>query len=78
MPGDPRECREHARHCAEIAASASTPLVRENFLALAETWSRLARDLETSKALLESWGDAGPMVRSSERQRVAQGRFAIG
>ena len=54
MPGDPKECREHAKCCLRMAAAASSPMVRDNFLSLAHTWSRLARELEASKRFLES------------------------
>ena len=38
MPGNPKECREHARCCLEHAAAATSPLVKDNFLTLAQTW----------------------------------------
>jgi hypothetical protein len=59
MPGDPKECREHAKHCLELASHAPpSSLTRARFEDLAQTWLRLARDLDHSKALLEQWGDA--------------------
>jgi hypothetical protein len=58
MPGDPKECREHAKHCLELAKeSPPHSLARTSFEELAQTWLRLARDLEHAKALLEQWGD---------------------
>jgi hypothetical protein len=53
MPGDPKECREHARNCARLAVTSAAPEVREHFAMLADTWLRLASDLEISKALIE-------------------------
>jgi hypothetical protein len=52
MPGDPKECREHARECLRIATAATKEQTREVFETLASTWLRLATDLERGKALL--------------------------
>ena len=57
MPGDPEECREHAKHCQEIADAAQSPMVKARYEFLAHTWLRLANDLCQAKALLEHWGD---------------------
>lgn len=57
MPGDPKECREHAKRCLEIAATAPSPLDKARFEDLAKTWIRLARDLELAKALVDQWGE---------------------
>jgi hypothetical protein len=56
MSGDPQECRAHAKACAALAASAPSPIARDSFLMLAETWSRLANELEVTKRLVETWG----------------------
>jgi hypothetical protein len=32
--GDPKECRQQARRCAELAKVTTTPEAREQFLAL--------------------------------------------
>lgn len=52
MPGDPNECREHAKCCLKHAAVASNTMVRDNFLTLAQSWMRLARELDASERLL--------------------------
>ena len=57
MPGDPKECREHAKHCLEVANHAPSSLAKARFEELAQTWLRLARDFEVAKTLLEDWGD---------------------
>jgi hypothetical protein len=57
MPSDPKECREHAKNCLELASTAASALARARFEDLAQTWLRLARDLEIAKALLEKWAD---------------------
>jgi hypothetical protein len=53
MPGDPKECRDHALRCLELAKTASSPQVKVQFLDLANTWSRLAADLEATLAMVK-------------------------
>ena len=53
MPGDPKECRQHAECCAELARFASTPEARDQFLSLQMTWIRLASELDQARALIE-------------------------
>ncbi len=53
MPGDPRECREHALRCLALAKTASSPQVKAKFLDLANTWNKLAADLEATQAIME-------------------------
>jgi hypothetical protein len=50
MPGDPKECCKYARTCQQLAATAATDEAREAFASIAETWIRLANDLEATKA----------------------------
>ena len=57
MPGDPKECREHAKNCQEMADAAPSAMAKARFEELAQTWLRLASDLEHAKALVEHWGD---------------------
>ena len=57
MPGDPKECREQANQCLELASKAPSPLSKARFEELAQTWLRLARNLEHARALLKNWGD---------------------
>ena len=64
MPGDPKECREHAKNCSRLASEAKTEHARETFENLARTWLRLAVDLENAQALLDQWGD-----RQTEKPR---------
>ena len=52
MPGDPKECRQHALNCVRLAQTAVTPQSREHFANLAQTWVRLAEDLERAQAFL--------------------------
>jgi hypothetical protein len=54
MPGNPRECREHAANCRQLAESASVATAREAFLKLANTWDRLA---ESAQMFLQAMDD---------------------
>jgi hypothetical protein len=53
MPGDPKECRQHALNCVRLAQTAATPQSREHFANLAQTWVRLAEDLECAQNALD-------------------------
>jgi hypothetical protein len=55
MPGDPKECREHAKNCLRRSTESPSPLAKARFEELAKTWMRLATDLEQAKALVEHW-----------------------
>ena len=52
MPGDPKECRNHALNCAQLAGSASTPEARDHFAHLARMWIRLADELDQTQVFL--------------------------
>jgi hypothetical protein len=54
MPGYPKECRQHAERCGELARRASTPEARDHFLSLQLTWIRLAMDLDQARALIKA------------------------
>ena len=53
MPGDPKECRQHALNCVQLAKTAASPQAREEFANLARIWIRLANDLERTSAFLD-------------------------
>ena len=53
MPGDPKECRLHSMHCAELAAKARTSQLRATFLGLSKQWEHFAADLERMQAILQ-------------------------
>jgi hypothetical protein len=58
MPGDPKECREHAMHCLELASrSPPNTLSRTRLEELAQTWFRLANDFDHSNAFLRRRAD---------------------
>jgi hypothetical protein len=54
MPGNPKEWRAHALRCEELARAARTPDARQHFSYLAQSWNRLAADLEGTEAFLDA------------------------
>jgi hypothetical protein len=56
MPGDPKECREHAKCCWALASEVTNPALKESLIEIAQRWSRLATDLDAMHILLEQWG----------------------
>jgi hypothetical protein len=54
MPGDPKECRQHAERCGELARMARTIEERDKFQSLQMTWIRLAAELDGMGALIEA------------------------
>jgi hypothetical protein len=53
MPGDPKECRLHAMHCAELAASAKNEQLKATLMKLSQNWVKLAVSLEHAQALFD-------------------------
>jgi len=53
MPANPREYREHALRCLELAGTARTKHLTAIFLNLAESWQALARNLEGDKGIVD-------------------------
>lgn len=53
MPGNPHECREHAKNCLRLAEETRLPETKAKFEALARTWMALAADLEATIQLLK-------------------------
>jgi hypothetical protein len=60
MPGDPKQCREHAKRCWELASGATNPVLKESLIDLAQRWARLASDLEVTERMLDAWGEPSP------------------
>jgi hypothetical protein len=54
MPGNPEECKEHAKRCWALASQTSNPVLREAFLDLAHRWLAVATDLEYRR-LKQDW-----------------------
>jgi hypothetical protein len=59
MLANPRECRVHARRCAEWAAKTKNQALQRKLSDLARTWDQLAIQLEESHALLEQIDQGG-------------------
>jgi hypothetical protein len=51
MSGDPSECRQHAADYARLAETAA-PDLRLELTALADTWKRIAAEIESDHAFL--------------------------
>ena len=53
MPGDPKECRQHALNCVHLAKTAEVRGSKRPLCAsCAKTWIRLAEELERIQAVL--------------------------
>ena len=48
MPGDPEECRQHAKRCWALAGEAKNPEVKNSLVEIAQRWTALAADLEAT------------------------------
>jgi hypothetical protein len=60
MPGDPKECREHAKRCWALASQTKNPVLKESLVDIAQRWVLLAAELDTTHALLKAWGSDPP------------------
>jgi hypothetical protein len=60
MPVDPKECREHAVRCRTVAARATDLTASEILLELANTWERLASQLESATVFLKAMKESEP------------------
>jgi hypothetical protein len=69
MPGDPKECCQHALRCVRLAQTSASPQAREQFANLANTWLRLAADLEKTLSLFD---EAVRRRRAHEARRVTK------
>ena len=69
MPGDPKECRQHARNCLRIAEEARSADVARSFVDLAHGWTKLAIELENAQALVAALDEE--LTDSVETARVA-------
>jgi hypothetical protein len=60
MPGNPKECREHAKRCWALATETKNPALKESLVEIAQKWARLATELEATRALLADWAPEKP------------------
>jgi hypothetical protein len=76
MPGDPRECRQQAQDCLRLAEEATSDPARQDYIALADTWTELANVFESDNALLESLSVDGSSVVPLQPRRPIRLRAA--
>ena len=69
MPGNPEECRDNANCCRQLAETATGVTARQTFLNLADTWDRLASELEKAQAFLQSIEET-KLPEERERRRA--------
>ena len=76
MPGDPRECRQQAQECLRLAQDATSDPARQDYVALAYTWTELANMFESDHALVECLSAAGSSVVPLQPRRPIRLRAA--
>jgi hypothetical protein len=54
MPGDPAKCRSNALRYLNLSRRAKDRVRRQKLADLAETWAKLAAELESDQALLNA------------------------
>jgi hypothetical protein len=64
MPGDPKECREHAKRCWALASQTKNPVLKESLVDIAQRWVLLAAELDATHALLGAWRTDAPDKRT--------------
>ena len=57
MPGEPDQCRLNAARCRKLALRSKSPERREYFTEMAETWVKLAAQIESDQVLLRALSD---------------------
>jgi hypothetical protein len=62
MPGNPKECREHAKRCLQLANETTNPVLKGSLTDIGRQWTRLATDLEATKLLLDEFGLPQPQT----------------
>ena len=77
MPGDPNECREHAATCRQLADGANCDSARVAFLNLADTWERLAGELESVQLFLMAMAAIAPTRPSDPSAFYGKGSVGI-
>jgi hypothetical protein len=70
MPGDPNECREHAKQCWQLASQTTNPELKASLSEIAQRWAALATELEAVSRLLTEWSDPHLQLRNPVRKRA--------
>jgi hypothetical protein len=66
MPGDPEECRQQARNCKLLAEQTANQDSKQTLLHLAQSWAKLAAELESALALLNAVNEIKLLETESE------------
>jgi hypothetical protein len=64
------QCRINAERCLSLAKHATRPETRQRFNVLAETWTRLAAQLEADESLLTVLSELEPIEPSDALPRA--------
>jgi hypothetical protein len=65
MPGDdPKEARQNALTFVRLAQTSAYPPAREQYAKLANSWLRLAAELENDQDLLDGPNESEPIRRT--------------
>ena len=70
MPGDPEQCRLNAARCLKLSELAKDPARRQSLAALAETWTKLAAELNPTKRFSTRFLNLNSTNRSMQCQRL--------
>jgi hypothetical protein len=62
MPGNFKECRQHAENCRRLAYEAGSVSARHTFLNLADHWERLAAELESAELFIKAMREIEPPI----------------
>jgi len=62
MPGNSKECRQHADNCRRLASEAASVSGRNTFLNLADHWERLAAELESAELFIKAMREIKPPI----------------
>jgi hypothetical protein len=76
MPGDPKECREHAKRCLQLADETTNPALKDSLIEISTQWLRLAADLDRTWLLLAEFGE--PRLQGSAGSNDEEPRALVG
>jgi hypothetical protein len=70
------QCRTNALHCVDVAEHACTPVDRSDFLAFAESWRRLADEIDYSNrliAFIDGLAGSNPTTANTQPEELESG-----
>ena len=62
MPGNSKECGQHADNCRRLASESPSVSGRNTFLNLADHWERLATELESAELFIKAMREIKPPI----------------